>query len=164
MFRRITLKTALALAVAATLGACATQSTDTKTAASVIAQSKDLSTFNKLLSDAGLASTLSDKGPYTVFAPSDAAFKAVPAKTMDALKADKEQLKAMLSYHIVTGNISSANAKAGKVKTLQGSEVTLYRAANFLTVEEGLVQQADLTASNGVVHVIDAVLMPPKKK
>ncbi|MGD9774223.1 fasciclin domain-containing protein [Diaphorobacter sp.] len=164
MFRRITLKTALALTVVATLGACATQSTAPKTVASVAAQSKDLTTFNKLVADAGLTSTLNGAGPFTVFAPSDAAFKAVPAKTLDALKADKEQLKAVLSYHIATGNLTAANAKAGKVKTLQGSDITLSRAANFLTVEEGLVEQADMTASNGVVHVIDTVLMPPKKK
>lgn len=163
MFRRLTLQSALALTVAATLGACATQSTAPKTVASVAAHTQTLSTFNKLAADAGLTDTLNGTGPYTVFAPSDAAFKALPAKTLDELKANKEQLKAVLSYHITAANITIANAKTGKVKTLQGTDISLALAGSFLTVEDALVEQADLTASNGVVHVIDRVLLPPKK-
>lgn len=164
MFRRLTLQTALALSITAVLGACATPSTAPKSVASVTAQTRNLSTFNKLAAEAGLTATLNGTGPYTVFAPSDDAFKALPAKTMDALKADKEQLKALLSYHITAANISTANAKAGKLKTLQGADISLARAGSFLTVEDALVEQADLSAGNGVVHVIDRVLTLPRKK
>src|SRR5574337_1252213 len=152
MLRRLTLQTALALTIVATLGACTTPSTPPQTVASIAAQAQNLSTFNKLVADAGLSATLNGTGPYTVFAPSNAAFQALPAKTMDALKADKEQLKAVLSYHIAAADISTANAKAGKLKTLQGPDVSLARAGTFLTVEDALVEQADLRAGNGVVH------------
>lgn len=163
MFRRLTLQTTLALAIVATLGACSTPASAPNTVGGVVAKTKNLSTFNQLVADAGMAATLNGSGPYTVFAPSDAAFQALPAKTRDALKNDKEQLKAVLSYHIVPAHVTSS-AKAGKLKTLQGSDIALARAADFVTVEDALVEQADLKAGNGVVHVIDRVLVPPRKK
>ena len=163
MFRRLTLQTTLALAIVATLGACSTPASAPNTVGGVVAKTKNLSAFNQLVADAGMAATLNGSGPYTVFAPSDAAFQALPAKTRDALKNDKEQLKAVLSYHIVPAHVT-ASAKAGKLKTLQGSDIALARAADFVTVEDALVEQADLKAGNGVVHVIDRVLVPPRKK
>lgn len=163
MFRRLTLQTTLALAIVATLGACSTPASAPNTVGGVVAKTKNLSTFNQLLADAGMTATLNGSGPYTVFAPSDAAFQALPAKTRDALKNDKEQLKAVLNYHIVPAHIT-ASTKVGKLKTLQGSDIALARAANFVTVEDALVEQADLKAGNGVVHVIDRVLVPPRKK
>jgi uncharacterized surface protein with fasciclin (FAS1) repeats len=98
-----------------------------------------------------------------VFAPSDAAFKAVPAKTLNALKADKALLKSVISYHIVPSRVASADVKPGNVKTVQGAAVALARAGTFVTVEDALVEQADIAATNGVIHVVDRVLMPPKK-
>jgi len=163
MFRRLTLQTTLVLAIVATLGACSTPASAPNTVGGVVAKTKNLSTFNQLVADAGMAATLNGSGPYTVFAPSDAAFQALPAKTRDALKNDKEQLKAVLSYHIVPAHVT-ASAKAGKLQTLQGSDIALARAADFVTVEDALVEQADLKAGNGVVHVIDRVLVPPRKK
>lgn len=162
MFRRYALQSTLALATIAVLGACASTPAS-RTLAGTIADTKGLSTFQQLATEAGLNDTLNASAPHTVFAPSDAAFKAVPAKTLDALKADKAQLKAVLSYHIAPGALTAADIKPGNVKTLQGTNVAVGRAGSFVTVEDAMVEQADVRASNGVVHVIDRVLMPPKK-
>jgi len=121
------------------------------------------STLNKLIADAGLADTLRGAGPFTVFAPSDEAFKAVPAKTMQELASNKELLKSVLSFHVVPGKVMAADVKIGNVKTVQGANIALGRAGTFVTVEDAMVQQADVQATNGVVHVIDRVLMPPKR-
>lgn len=153
------LPAAFVLALAA---GCATTSAPA-TIADTAARTPELSTLNKLINDAGLAQTLSAAGPYTVFAPSDAAFKAVPAKTMDELAKDKELLKSVLTYHVVPGKLASADVKNGNTKTVQGANVALSKAGTFVTVEDAMVTQADLPATNGVVHVIDRVLMPPKK-
>ena len=107
--------------------------------------------------------TLNGPGPYTVFAPSDEAFKAVPAKTMEGLKKDPEQLKAVLLYHVVPGKVASADLPDGKTKTAQGADLAVARTAGLVTVDDALVTQADVPASNGVVHVIDRVLIPPKR-
>ncbi len=163
MFRRYVLQSALALATVATLGACATSGSAPESLDSTIAKTPSLSTFHQLAGQAGLSDTLKAAGPYTVFAPSNDAFKAVPAKTMAALQADKAQLKAMLSHHIVDGRVTAANAQAGNAKTLNGSNVALARAGTFVTVDEAMVTQADVVATNGIVHVVDSVLIPPKK-
>lgn len=163
MFRRYALQSALALAAAAALAGCASTGSAPATLDSTIAKTPSLSTFNKLAAQAGLADTLKAAGPYTVFAPSDDAFKAVPAKTLADLQANPAQLKAVLSYHIVAGNMTAAAVKSGNAKTLNGSDVALSRAGTFVTVEEAMVEKADIVATNGVVHVVDRVLMPPKK-
>ena len=158
-------KRALLIATSAvwlTLSGCASMS-GPKTIAETAAATPSLSTLNKLIIEAGLTDTLSAAGPYTVFAPSDEAFKAVPAKTLEALSKDKEQLKAVLTYHVVPGKVTAADVKTGPVKTLQGANLALAKAGTFVTVEDALVTQADVPASNGVVHVIDKVLMPPKR-
>jgi uncharacterized surface protein with fasciclin (FAS1) repeats len=135
-----------------------------KTITDTAAATPQLSTLAKLVNDAGLADTLRGTGPYTVFAPSDEAFKAVPKATLDALGKDKELLKSVLSYHVVPGKVMAEAVKNGNAKTVQGENVALARAGTFVTVEDALVTQANVDASNGVVHVIDKVLMPPKKK
>lgn len=157
---------ALLLATTATtlaLVGCATTPAPA-TIADTAAKTPSLTTLNKLIADAGLADTLRSAGPYTVFAPTDDAFKAVPAKTMEALVKDKEQLKAVLLYHVVPGKAATADIKSGKAKTAQGADVQIAKAGGFVTVEEALVTQADVPASNGVVHVIDRVLLPPPAK
>lgn len=157
-----TTKFLAAALVAALLGACATPqapSPITDTAQ----RTPQLSTLTKLINDAGLAETLRGAGPYTVFAPSDDAFKAVPAATMQALASDKELLKSVLTFHVVPGKVSGADVKSGNAKTVQGANVALSKSGSFITVEDAVVTQADVMASNGVVHVIDRVLMPPKK-
>ena len=129
--------------------------------ADTAARTPQLTTLTKLINDAGMADTLRGAGPYTVFAPSDEAFKAVPAATLDALGKDKERLKAVLAYHVLAGQVMALDVKNGPAKTLQGGSVALSKAGTFVTVEDAVVTQADLPATNGVVHVIDRVLMPP---
>lgn len=147
---------------AALLQGCATTSQPVSVA-DTAANTPQLSTLNKLIADAGLTETLRGSGPYTVFAPSDEAFKAVPAKTLAELSANKELLKSVLSYHVVPGKVPAADVKNGNVKTVQGANVALAKSGTFVTIEDAMVTQADVPASNGVVHVIDRVLMPPKK-
>jgi uncharacterized surface protein with fasciclin (FAS1) repeats len=149
-------------AILALLAGCATAPAPA-TLADTAARTPQLSTLNKLIADAGLTDTLRQPGPYTVFAPSDEAFKAVPAKTLAELGSNKELLKSVLSYHVVPGRMSSSDVHNGKTKTVQGSELSLSKAGSYVTVEDAMVTQADVPASNGVVHVIDRVLMPPKK-
>ena len=129
----------------------------------VINSDPQLSTLSKLIADAGLSETLSGTGPFTVFAPTNDAFKAVPEKTMAELAANKEQLKRMLTYHVVPAKSAAADVKPGNMKTVNGANVAVARSATFVTVEEALVTGADKTATNGVVHVIDRVLLPPKQ-
>ncbi len=127
------------------------------------ARTTQLSTLAKLVAEAGLADTLRGSGPFTLFAPSDEAFKAVPAKTLAELAANKELLRAVLTYHVLPGKVSAGQVKDGKAKTVNGAELTLSKAGSFVTVEEAVVQTADLEATNGVVHIIDRVLMPPRR-
>ncbi len=155
-------RTLIAAALLALLSACATTPAPA-TIADTAARTPQLSTLSKLVADAGLSDTLRAAGPYTVFAPSDDAFKALPAKTLAELAADKQLLKAVLSYHALPGKLLAADVKPGQQKSLQGANLALAKAGSFVTVEDALVQQADVPAANGVVHVIDRVLMPPKK-
>ncbi len=124
--------------------------------------------FNTLaaaLDAAGLVETLKGKGPFTVFAPTDAAFAKLPAGTVESLlkPENKDKLVAILTYHVVPGTVMSADI-AGKVtqaKTVQGSMLTI-DATKGVMVNEASVSQADVIASNGVIHVIDTVVLPPK--
>jgi uncharacterized surface protein with fasciclin (FAS1) repeats len=150
------------LAAVWALGGCATPPQPT-TIADTVARTPQLTTLNKLINDAGLAETLRGAGPFTVFAPSDDAFKAVPAATLEALGKDKERLKAVLSYHVLSGQVMAADVKTGPAKTVQGANVALSRAGAFVTIEDAVVTQPDVAVTNGVVHVIDRVLMPPAK-
>ncbi|MFM9917198.1 MAG: fasciclin domain-containing protein [Rhizobacter sp.] len=128
------------------------------------AATPQLSTLTKLINDAGLTETLKGPGPYTVFAPTDEAFKAVPAKTLDTLAKDKALLTSVLTYHVLTGKVMSADVKNGPTPTVQGAPVSLYRSGTFVTVEEAVVTTPDIEASNGVIHIVDRVLIPPVKK
>ena len=142
------------------LAACASTPAPA-TVTDTAARTPQLSTLSKLISDAGLTETLSGPGPFTVFAPTDDAFKAVPAATLTALANDKEKLKAVLTYHVIAGKVMSADVKNGPAKTVQGANVALAKSGTFVTIEDAVVTQADVGATNGVVHVIDRVLMPP---
>ena len=149
-----------ALAALAIVSGCATMQAPVSVA-ETIAASPQLSTLNGLIVKAGLVDTLKGAGPFTVFAPNNDAFTKVPAKTMAALGADPALLKSVLSYHVVHGKTMAADVKNGNAKTVQGGNLALSKAGSFVTVEDAVVQMADITASNGVVHVIDAVLIPP---
>ena len=108
---------------------------------------------------AGLVDTLKGKGPFTVFAPNDAAFAKIPKADLDALLKDKAKLTAVLTYHVVPGKVMAADVKAGKVKTVQGSELTITTSKGVM-VDNAQVIKTDIVADNGVIHVIDTVLMP----
>ncbi len=156
------LKTWLAAVALATLAACATTPAPA-TLVDTAARTPGLSTLSKLINDAGLADTLRSAGPFTVFAPSDEAFKALPAKTLADLAADKELLKSVLSYHVLPGHMNAAEVKNASLKSVQGANLTLAKAGNFVTVEDAVVTQADVATTNGVLHIIDKVLLPPKR-
>lgn len=145
------------------LAGCASAPPAPAPIADAAARNPQLTTLNRLIAEAGLSDTLRGPGPYTVFAPSDEAFKSLKPEQLQALSQDKTKLKALLSYHVLPGRLTVAEAANGKAKTVEGSEVALAKAGSFLTVEDAVVTQADLPASNGVVHVIDRVLVPPKK-
>ncbi|MFG6457903.1 fasciclin domain-containing protein [Roseateles sp. BYS96W] len=153
---------ALALTAAAFLTACATTPAPAPLA-ETLARDPQLTTFNRLAAESGLAEELRAAGPLTIFVPSDDAFKAVPSKTMEALAADPAQLKAVLGYHVIDGRVIAADVKPGATKTHQGASLALAKAGSFVTVDDAVVQRADIEASNGVAHVVDRVLMPPKK-
>ena len=155
-------RTWLGLAAAAAVAACATAPAP-KTIADTASAAPQLTTLSKMIADAGMADTLRSPGPFTVFAPSDEAFKAVPAKTLAELSTNKEMLRSVLSYHVVAGSVAAGDVKDGPAKTIQGANLALSRAGSFVTVEDAVVTQADLRASNGVVHIIDRVLLPPMK-
>ena len=159
--RRVLILATTAAAVATLIG-CATTPVPTSVA-DTAARTPQLSTLSKLLNDAGLADTLRGAGPFTVFAPSNEAFKAVPAATLAELAANKELLRSVLTFHVVAGKLTAAEVKGGNMKTVQGANVALARAGTFVTVEDAVVTQADVGATNGVVHIIDKVLMPPKR-
>ena len=113
---------------------------------------------------AGLAETLSGEGPFTVFAPTDDAFAKLPAGTLEALLADPEQLKNILLYHVVAGKVMSDQAKSlSEAEMLNGEKVSIKAEMDKLMINDSQVVLADIEASNGVIHVIDTVLLPPQK-
>ncbi len=127
--------------------------------------SPDHSTLVTAVTAAGLVETLKGAGPFTIFAPTNAAFDALPAGTVtDLLKAEnKAKLTNILTYHVVSGNVKAADLKDGqKVKTLQGEELTVSIKDGKVMINGANVTTADLAGSNGVIHVVDAVLMPKK--
>ena len=118
--------------------------------------------FNTLvvaLQEADLVDTLSGDGPFTVFAPTDAAFAKIPQADLEALLADKEKLTQVLTYHVVSGTVMAADVRAGKVKTVEGSELNVTTRGG-VKVDNAAVTMTDIVASNGVIHVIDTVVIP----
>ena len=119
--------------------------------------------FNTLVSAvqaAGLADTLKGDGPFTVFAPTDAAFAKLPAGTVESLLNDKEKLAQILTYHVVPGKVMSSDVTTGAVATVQGQSLNVVVDGGAVKVNDAQVVQADVLASNGVIHVIDTVVLP----
>ena len=138
-------------------------------AADIVDTAVAAGSFNTLVAAvkaAGLVDALKGPGPLTVFAPTDAAFAKLPAGTLDDLlkPANKEKLKGILLYHVVSGKVMSTDLK-GTVKpaTLQGATLTIVAGGSGVTVNGAKVTKADIGASNGVIHVIDTVVLPPAK-
>lgn len=120
----------------------------------------NFTTFAACIKAAGLTDALSAKGPLTVFAPTDGAFKRLPAGAYDTLLKDSGKLKAVLDYHVIPGHFIAKDMKPGEVMTLQGSALTVAVSSSDVRVNEARVTHVDLVATNGVVHGIDAVILP----
>lgn len=138
------------------LAALSAQAKDIVDTAVEAGQFKTLATA---LQAAGLVQTLKGPGPFTVFAPTDEAFAKIPKADLDALLKDKAKLTAVLTYHVVPGKVLAKDVKAGRVKTVQGSELTIGTTAG-VTVDAAKVVKTDIVADNGVIHVIDSVVLP----
>ena len=165
--KKILVTAVASLALAATVAGSATASPakPVKAKANIVQTAVAAGQFNTLVAlvkKAGLAGALSGKGPYTVFAPTDAAFAKVPKSTLAALGKDKEKLKAVLLYHVVKGKVTSSQVvKLKSATTLQGDAVAIKVKGGKVYVGGAQVVTADVAASNGVIHVINKVLIPP---
>ncbi len=144
---------AAAIAIGATFSVQAKDIVDTAVSAG------NFTTLAAALKAAGLVDTLKGKGPFTVFAPTDAAFAKIPKADLDALLKDKAKLTAILTYHVVPGKVMAADVKAGQVKTVQGSSLTVSTSMGVM-VDQAKVTATDIVADNGVIHVIDSVIIP----
>jgi uncharacterized surface protein with fasciclin (FAS1) repeats len=145
---------ALAAAPAAQAGHHEKDIVDTAVAAG------DFNTLATALEAAGLIETLKGEGPFTVFAPTDEAFAKIPQADLNALLADKAKLTKILTYHVVPGKVTAAEVvKLDSAKTVEGQSVTI-DASDGVTINGAKVVKADIMASNGVIHVIDAVILP----
>jgi len=177
---------AVGAAATLTLGACSSSSKSAtttttmpsaettmpaaKTVVGIAASNPEFSTLVTAVKAAGLAGTLSGSGPYTVFAPTNAAFAKLPAATLTTLlkPANQDQLAAILTYHVVPGTVMAKDVMPGTVKTVNGADFTVAVDNGNVVLTDGQgnkakVVKTDIVASNGVIHVIDAVLLPPKK-
>ncbi len=159
-------KLSMALAGAAML-AIATPSVSQAQSQDIVETAVAAGTFKTLataLTAAGLIETLKGPGPFTVFAPTDEAFAKVPKATLDALLADKDKLKAVLLYHVVPGKVMAADAiklDGKSAKMVSGAEAKISVMGGTVMVNQAHVIKADIAAKNGVIHVIDAVILPP---
>jgi len=137
----------------------------TKDIVAIASGDAQFKTLTKALGSAGLVTTLQGKGPFTVFAPTDAAFAALPKGTVENLlkPENKAQLTKILTYHVVPGAVLSTSLKSGDVKSVEGTSLKVTVSQGKVTVGGANVQKADIKASNGVIHVIDKVLMPPNR-
>ncbi len=142
---------------AITTGAFAADIVDTAVSAG---QFKTLATA---LKEADLVDTLKGKGPFTVFAPTDAAFAKLPPGALEGLLKDKAKLAAVLAYHVVPGKVMATDVKPGKVKTVQGQSLTVSAHSGSVMVDNARVVKTDIVASNGVIHVIDTVVLPKQR-
>ena len=151
-----------------TLGGCAMSGKQmaepaAKPAKDIVDTAVSAGSFNTLVAavkQAGLVDTLKGKGPLTVFAPTDAAFAKIPKDQLNAILADKALLTKILTYHVVAGKVMAADVKPGTVKTVQGSNMTVSMEGGNVMVDNAKVVKTDIAASNGVIHVIDSVIVP----
>jgi uncharacterized surface protein with fasciclin (FAS1) repeats len=169
---RLGAMTAVALVAALTLSACSSDSESSSestmeqesvgTIVDVAVGAGNFSTLVAAVTAADLVETLSGTGPFTVFAPTDDAFAALPAGVLDALllPENKAVLAKILTYHVVSGTVMAADVTDGDVATVEGQNITLSTASG-VTVNGANVISADVAASNGVIHAIDAVILPP---
>jgi uncharacterized surface protein with fasciclin (FAS1) repeats len=156
----------LAVAIAGILSACSSMSQANKPEAAtkdIVDTAVAAGSFKTLVTavqTAGLVDTLKSPGPFTVFAPTDEAFAKLPPGTVEALLKDKAALTKVLTYHVVPGRVLAKDVPTADVKTVQGQTVALKKDASGVTVNNAKVVAADVVATNGVIHVIDTVILP----
>jgi uncharacterized surface protein with fasciclin (FAS1) repeats len=138
------------------------QAEEKKNIVEIAAGNEDFSTLVAAVKAAGLVDVLSGEGPFTVFAPTNDAFAALPEGTVESLlePENKDKLIAILTYHVVGAKVLSKDVSAGEVETVQGSKITITVEDGTVKVDEATVTAVDIEASNGVIHVIDAVILP----
>jgi uncharacterized surface protein with fasciclin (FAS1) repeats len=164
MDRGLKINVAVAAIVVGLLSAPAfSGSYEKKASMDIVDTAIDAGSFNTLVTavqKAGLVETLKGKGPFTVFAPTDAAFAKIPADKLNALLADKEALAKVLTYHVVAGKVMAKDVvKMKMAKTVQGQSITIATASGVM-VDNANVIKTDILTSNGVIHVIDSVILP----
>jgi uncharacterized surface protein with fasciclin (FAS1) repeats len=144
----------------------ASNSMESKMSMDIVETAVSAGSFNTLataLTEAGLVQTLKGEGPFTVFAPNDAAFGKIPNETLSGLLKDKSGLTSVLTYHVVPGKVMASDVvkmNGQKVKTVNGKELTITVVDGTVYADGAQVIATDVTASNGVIHVIDSVVMP----
>ena len=137
-----------------------TNTAPTKNIVDTVIAAGHFTTFAGAINAAGLTAELAAKGPFTVFAPTDEAFKKLPAGGYDSVLKDVGKLKAILNYHVVSGYLTAKDMKAGEMMTLQGSPLTAAVSSSHVRVNGACVTEIDIVATNGIVHAIDAVILP----
>ncbi len=134
-----------------------------QTIVEVAASNADFSTLVAAVKAAGLVDVLNSDGPFTVFAPTNDAFAALPKGTLESLlkPENKNQLVSILTYHVVSGKVMAKDVKTSKVATVEGSDVSLKASYGKVKINNANIVMTDVEASNGVIHVIDQVILPP---
>ena len=137
----------------------------TQSVVAIAAGNEDFSTLVAAVKAAGLAEALSGDGPFTIFAPTNAAFEKLPEGTVETLlkPENKEKLQGILKYHVVSGKVMAADVTAGEVEMLSGDKATIKVAEGVVTIDKAKVVKTDIVGTNGVIHVIDSVILPAKK-
>ena len=159
-YRNIVAATAIALA---SIGAQATGNAPSKDIVDTADAAGSFKTLAAALQAADLVSTLKGEGPFTVFAPTDAAFAKIPKADLDALLKDKNALTKVLTYHVVPGEVMAADVvKLTQAKTVEGSPINIRVVDGKVMINDAKVAATDIAASNGVIHVIDTVIMPAR--
>ena len=159
-FQNVVAAAAVALV---SIGAQATGIAPSKDIVDTAVEAGSFKTLAAALQAADLISTLKSEGPFTVFAPTDAAFRKIPKADLDALLSDKRALTEVLTYHVVSGKVMAADVvKLTQAKTVEGSPVKIKVVDGKVMINNANVSATDIAASNGVIHVIDTVIMPVK--
>ena len=161
------MKTKLSLLLIATVATALTftsRAADSKDIVDIAAGNDDFSTLVAAVTAAGLVETLKGDGPFTVFAPTNEAFAKLPEGTVETLlkPENKDQLVAILTYHVVPAKVMAKDVAAGEVPTVNGEEATITVTDGKVMIENANVTATDIVGTNGVIHVIDAVIMPSK--
>jgi len=157
------LTTGMSVALADSMPSTATMGGASMAKADIVVTAVGAGQFNtlaKALTAAGLVDTLKGPGPFTVFAPTDEAFAKIPPEKLNALLADKAALTKVLTYHVVSGKVVAADVKTGQVKTVEGQSLNVNVSSAGVTVNNAKVIKTDVMATNGVIHVIDTVVLP----